>query len=269
MPRTRDDVFKRITVDHVVVGGTRISWGLQDTFKDTGPYTYQLQVGETGVAGADDWTNVGAAQVDVFFIVDSTRHLYGNRLTHHYRLQLTTSSDSYTSKPAPVYGLLSKRDWLLARAIIRRELLRHEKKASPNGYLLRRKWTGTVVPDPDVVDPLTGEIVKVDNTSGEGTEFVGGYYAPVAMFVDLSPETNHVQRDQNRGAVNDLEVQGRAIAFPQLNRRDIWVSATSDRRYKVQRIQNVAEIRAVPLVVNLALRPIPFKDPAYDVDVPT
>ena len=268
MPRTRDAVFKRITVDHVVEGGTRISWDLQDAFKDVGPYTYQLQVGETGVDGADDWTDVGAAEVDVFFIIDAAKRMYGNRLTHHYRLQLTTASAGYTSKPAPVYGVLSKRDWLLARAIIRRELLRHEKKASPNGYLLRRKWTGAVVPDTDVVDPLTGEIIKVENTTGEGTAFVGGYYAPVAMFMDLSPETNHTQRDQNRGTVNDMTVQGRAIAFPQLNSKDIWVSDTSDRRYKIHQVQNVAEIRAVPLVVKVTLKPIPFKDPAYDVAVP-
>ena len=97
---------------------------------------------------------------------------------------------------------------------------------------------------------------------------MGGYFAPVPMFIDVSPETNYVQLDPNRGTVNDIEIQGRAIAYPQLNHKDIWVNSTSDERYVIHRVQNVAEIRSVPIIVTVTMRPVSFKDPAYDVELP-
>jgi hypothetical protein len=268
MPQTRDSVFRRVEVDHLIEGGTRISWSLRRHFKEVGPYVYQLQAGATGVSTADDWVDVGEAGTGIFSLADFTQRVFGKRLTTHYRIKLTTSDAIHYSAPASTYGLLGKRDWLLARAIVRKELLRHNKKSSPNGFLLKRKWTGTVVPDDAVIDPLTGEIIKSSNTDGKGTEFVGGYFAPVPMFIDVSPETNYVQLDPNRGTINDIEIQGRAIAYPQLNHKDIWVNSTSDERYVIHRVQNVAEIRSVPIIVTVTMRPVSFKDPAYDVELP-
>ena len=207
MPKTRDNVFQRVEVDHLIEGGTRVNWSLRPHFKEVGPYTYQLQVGSSGVTTADDWADIGQTAEDVYQIIDYDKHAYGKRQTTHYRIKLTTSEAIHYSHPAATYGLLDKQDWLIARAIVRRESLRHEKKTSPNGFLLKRKWVGTVVDDPDVVDPLTGEVIKSKDTEGKGTEFVGGYYSPVEMFIDLSPEVNYVQLDPNRGTVNDIEIQ--------------------------------------------------------------
>lgn len=267
MPKTRDNVFQRVEVDHLIEGGTRVNWSLRPHFKEVGPYTYQLQVGSSGVTTADDWAAIGQTAEDVYQIIDYDKHAYGKRQTTHYRIKLTTSEAIHYSHPAATYGLLDKQDWLIARAVVRRERLRHEKKTSPNGFLLKRKWVGTVVDDPDVVDPLTGEVIKSKNTEGKGTEFVGGYYSPVEMFIDLSPEVNYVQLDPNRGTVNDIEIQGRALAYPQLNHKDIWVHGTSDKRYVIHRVQNIAEVRAVPIIVQLTMRPVPFKDPVYEIDM--
>lgn len=269
MPVTRDTVFSRVSVDHLVGGGSRVSWELQKTFTDPTPHTFQLQVGKTGVSTADDWEDVGAPVVDTFFVVDSTQRVYGKRLTTHYRVELTTSEGTYYSEPVATYGLLSQRDWLLAKAIVRKELLRHEKKTSPSGYFLKRKWReGTTIVDHNVVDPLTGEVVKTIDTEGKGTSKVGGYYSPLAMFMDLSPETHHIRTDdQGRGTVNDVRIQGRTVAFPQLNAKDVWVDATSDKRYFVHSVQHSAEIRGVPIIVNVELRPAAFNDPVYEVTI--
>jgi len=269
MPITRDAVFSRVSVDHLVGGGSRISWELQKTFTDATPHTFQLQVGHTGASTADDWADVGSTVVDTFYAVDSTKRVYGKRLITHYRIKLTTASGTYYSKIAATYGLLSQRDWLIAKSIVRKELLRHEKKVSPNGFFLKRKWReGTSIDDHKVVDPLTGEVVKTINTPGKGTSKTGGYYDPVAMFMDLSPETHHIRKDmQGRGTINDVKVTGRAVAFPQLNTKDVWVDATSDKRYFVHSVQHAAEIRGVPIIVNVELRPAAFNDPVYEVAI--
>jgi hypothetical protein len=269
MPTTRDAVFSRVSVDHLVGGGSRVSWELQKTFTDATPHTFQLQVGNTGVADADDWADTGAAVVDTFYATDSSQRVYGKRLTTHYRVKLTTSGGTYYSKVVATYGLLSQRDWLIAKSIVRKELLRHEKKASPNGFFLKRKWreAATVV-DHNVVDPLTGDVIKTINTPGKGTSKTGGYYDPVAMFMDLSPETHNIKSDQQgRGTIDDVRITGRAIAFPQLNAKDVWVDATSDKRYFVHSVQHAAEIRGVPIIVNVELRPAAFNDPVYEVTI--
>lgn len=268
MPKTRDIVFSRVSVDHLVEGGTRVTWELLPTFTDATPHTFQLEVGFTGLAGATDWVDVGSPVVDTFYVVDSTKRIYGKRLITHYRVELTTSAGTYTSQPAATYGTLNKRDWLLARSIIRKELLRHDKKTSPSGFLLKRKWTTAVIDDHVVVDPLTGEVVKTINTDGKGTDKLGGYFNPVAMFMDLSPETHYTRVDDKvRGTINDVRIKGRAIAFPQLNTKDVWVDATSDKRYFVHSVQHAAEIRGVPVIVNVELRPAPFNHPVYEISL--
>ncbi len=269
MPNTRDSVFSRVIVDHLVAGGTGVSWELVPSFTDATPHTFQLQVGQTGVGVADDWEDVGSPVVDTFLATDSTKRIHGKRLTSHYRIKLTTGAGTYYSVPASTYGLLDKRDWLIARTIIRKELLRHEKRTSPNGYLLKRKWRGTAIVDHNVVDPLTGDIVKTVDTTGKGTEFEGGYFAAVPMFLDISPETHYIHSDdQARATVDDVRIRGRATAFPQLNHKDVWVDAGSDKRYFIHSVQHAAEIRGVPVVVQVELRPASFKDPVYEITVP-
>lgn len=267
MPNTRGAVFSRVSVDHLVGGGSRVSWELQKTFTDPTPHTFQLQVGNTGVTGADDWADVGAAAVDTFFSVDSTQRIYGKRLTTHYRVKLTAGASVYYSKVAATYGLLSKRDWLLAKAIVRKEMLRHTKKTSPNGYFLKRKWRETAsIVNHNIVDPLTGETVRTIGTTGKGTSKAGGYYPAVSMYMELSPETHDVAKDlQGRATINDVRVTGRTVAFPQLNTKDVWVDSTSDKRYFVKTVQHTAEIRGVPIIVKVGLRPAAFNDPIYEV----
>ena len=46
------------------------------------------------------------------------------------------------------------------------------------------------------------------------------------------------------------------------------MNAASDERYVIHRVQNVAEIRSVPIIVTVTMRPVSFKDPAYEVAIP-
>ena len=51
--------FRRISVDRMVRGVTRIWWQLEPLFQEAGPYEFQLQVGSTGVGEAIDWQTIG------------------------------------------------------------------------------------------------------------------------------------------------------------------------------------------------------------------
>ncbi len=279
MPNTRDLVFNRIQVDHLVRGSTRVSWSLFYEFNDPGPYEFILQYGETGDPLADDWLNVGLPVQDSFFAVDDIRRDFGTVRTAHYRVQLTTINAVYYSKPAAVYGLLDLHDWLLAREIVRKELLRH-KLATVPGWLFKRRRSGPLQPlssrkDPHlaVLDPLTGDIIRRDGPGAEetvGTEYLGGYYLPVPFSFDVVNPTFFDSVVENLGNDNPDAVNGggRALLLPSLEYRDVFAAAGSDLRYTIGKVKVAAAWRGVPLVgdpVELSL--LPFSDIIYTIPI--
>lgn len=275
MPHTRDNVFDRLQVDHLIQGVTRISWELYRHFLDPGPHSFQLQFGETGNPEADDWEDVGGPFEDVSVLQDETRRTYGGKLfMPHYRVLLDTPQGSYASRPVNVFGRLDFQNWLIAREIVRREELRHSKQVSPRGFLLKRKRRGEV-PDPEDVSAATtywlgGDIINASNPDNLGTKFEGGYYLPVPFWVDFTVAQNNERVDDatTRGSTDDKFRMGRCLAFPYPARDDVWVSADSDERYYFQNTTHAASQRNVPIVLQCEMKIAPASDPIYSVPVP-
>ena len=267
--------FKRVDVDWLVRGEARISWQLQ--FCDIGPepISYQLQASETGLSLADDWEDVGSPQTNVSFLTDSSHMPSGQLNRWHYRVKATSANGvTYVSSPAHSYGILSARDWRLAREITRKELLRLRKYVGMGGWLLKRKWRGSD-PQPQsaedlIIDPLTGETLNPDQDTTYDTTKLGGFYEPYPIWFELSPESHYIARDDSlvKGNVSPHEVTGRTLAFPQLMYGDVFVHDGSDRRYMIHAVKHIAELRGVPIIVACQMRLLPYSDIAYEVAVP-
>lgn len=260
--------FRRIGVDHRIIGVSYVWWELNRQFHDPPPYSFQLQVGNTGIPDATDWINVGAPVVNGYYAYDDERRVgdYGKRLLTHYRVILTTTAGVYVSQPAPTYGELSERDWLLAREITRKERLRHSL-VSREGYLLKRLRFGTLCTA--CADPLTGEVTDSSCPQCLGVGFVTGYHPSVAVQLDMGPEAIIELRKaaEPPGPVRPVDLRGRTLGFPQANKEDVWVDGKSDQRWYVTEILHVAEWRGIPLVVELGLRLAPYTDTVYQVAV--
>lgn len=56
--------------------------------------------------------------------------------------------------------------------------------------------------------------------------------------------------------------------LPLIDEGDVWVSKKTDDRYYIHKIQNTAEIRGVPLIASVELRPAPFTDVIYQIAIP-
>ncbi len=78
----------------------------------------------------------------------------------------------------------------------------------------------------------------------------------------------HIDDQATRGTVQDIVISGRMLMLPLINEQDIWVSRKTDDRYYIHSIQDVAEIRGVPLVANVEMRPAPFTDVIYQIPIP-
>jgi hypothetical protein len=90
------------------------------------------------------------------------------------------------------------------------------------------------------------------------------------IWAELSPARRHIELDagQARGTINDVIVQARMIAIDLMSEDDIWVSDKTDDRYYIHSVQNIAEIRGVPLLAQVEMRPIAYTSPVYTIEIP-
>lgn len=262
-------VFDRVHVDFMNLGETRVTWSLSPRFRGTPPYTFQLQVGQTGNPLADDWQDVGSPIVDTFMATDSSRRWFGKVQTPHYRVVLrTATNDVYVSPPASVLGDLSWREWRLAQEIIRKEKLRHRWFSSAPGFLLKQRRSGARCPR--CIDRLTNEPKDSRCPLCYGTGWLGGYFKPLPLtYADLNLSQVREQRQlQAGGMAAPVVISARFIGSPQLYTQDVWVDPKSDARYVIHTVKPNAHINGVPLIVTAELRLLPPGDVVYSIPVP-
>lgn len=267
MSQSRIFPFRRVSVDHMVRGVTRVWWQLEPAFNDPGPYYYQLQVGNTGLQNAYDWKNVGGPVTDNYVAYDDEWRNTGGVLISHYRVLLTTSNGAYVSQTVSVFGELEEREWVLSREIVRKERLRHDKVSTP-GYLIKAMRYGT--PCRTCRDQLTQEVTNFDCPICSGTGFEVGYFPPLPMQCwDLSPQTIQENQDaQMKGTTREQAmVTARTVGFPQIDKGDIWVNAKSDERWTVMGLKVAAAMRGVPIVYEVTLGLIPISSTVYLIEV--
>lgn len=266
--------FKRLSVDHLFKGQSRIAWELNRQLVDPGVYWFQLQVGRAATPGATDWLDVGSEVADVPYLTDSSERLYGKNPETYYRVRLRTDEAVYFSEPAPIRGRLDLRDWLIVQEILRKEMLRHSKQTSNTGYLLRRKreHDTAVAARAEAYDTLTNQVIQSYGRPDEadddfGTGLVGGYYAAVpCVFFDMSVEKKTIDRaDPTQGTSRDDRRQARCIAIPFLDKDDVWVDKYSDERYRIKTPTVAAHHHNVPIVLNVELVLAAYTDPIYRV----
>lgn len=267
MAQSRIFPFRRVSVDHMVRGVTRVWWQLEPAFNDPGPHYFQLQVGNTGLQDASDWRNVGGPIIDNYVAYDDEWRNTGSVLLTHYRLLLTTARGAYVSQAVNVYGEMEEREWVLSREIVRKERLRHDKASVP-GYLVKAMRYGT--PCRTCREPLTQEVANFECPICNGTGFEVGFFPPLPMQCwDLTPQKIQENQDNNmKGSTREQAiVQARTIGFPQVDKGDLWVNAKSDERWIVMGLQVAAAMRNVPVVYQVTLGLIPLSNGVYLVEV--
>jgi len=262
-------IFDRVRVTPTIKHGARVEWALHPQFTDAGPYTFQLQVGTTGLGVADDWVDVGLPAVDTFFLLDDTPRIFGKTQWIHYRVKLTTSEGVYYSTPQHAWGDLNFKYWHKLRNVMRLWGVKFQKThAGQNGYLLKRKVTGEQ-PEPGqgTIDFLTHELVDQHDPAVAGTEYLGGYYDPVpCVYAQLERVIRREHLDKH-GMENKIQVGAYMLAVPQIDSYDVWVDKDTDFRWFIHTIKHLVEVQGVPAVLQVELRLAEFTDHVYDIEI--
>jgi len=260
---------RRVNVDFVTSGNSRITWEVDRAFGERGPYRYQLQCSQSGGANATDWIDVGPPVQDAVYLIDPERRLWGVSSTLHYRIILNTADGhAYTSPSANVYGMLNKEQWLIVREVYRKESLMLRRFTGVKGYLLKAKRYGTPC---TCVDPVSYEIENSSCPDCYGTGILGGYETPIPYsLVDTGNESfkERVAYNENLGTIGDaVNIKGRALAFLPLVHRDAWIAEGSDRRYYIHRVAAISARLGVPIVYDVELRFAARSDVLYTLPI--
>lgn len=268
------NVFERLTVVTMPLGGTLICWRLRDGFIATGPFYFYV---ETAPAGSNEWTPINDEPlIDTCCAMDTYQRYYDQLSYIYYRVRLVLPAEldsitglpiEYVSQPHQGNGMWSRRDWLISRDIIRREYLAQRKRhnITSGGYILKRRRWGTKCTQ--CLDYDTGGTTQSQScTLCYGTGFLGGYFTAIDFrFTFEALPNRRLALEDNVGLTNNIVKKARGVAYPHLDANDVYVRTDTGERYFVQTIANAAEYGGVPLVILAELRLAPNTDIVYTV----
>jgi hypothetical protein len=262
-----DYVFGAPTVLPFPRGGTVVQWELNAAVRDLGVYTYTLQTGNAEVTDADAWEDV-ITDADAFYLVDPHRWDSGVYRFKYYRIKLTTGERTYYSRPLHTQGKLTYADWRLYLSVLRAEEVQLRGRSGIDGIIFKRKVSGT--PCTRCRDYNTGEVTDGGCKVCYGNGWVGGYYAAVhCCWFQVDPANRTITHDvETQGAIMaDTSVAARAVAVPMLATGDIWVNKQSGERYKIIQLQDIVEVKGVPVVYRVAMDRLPVSDVVYRLPI--
>lgn len=268
------DVFKRVTIMTQPLGGSLIAWELWPNLMTQSPMHFYVDFGRSGT---NEWETLNTLPIiNECLYSDLTQRQWDQKADFYYRMRLvlpgeidplTNLPKVYLSVPQHAGGLWSKRDWLTARMICRKEYLRQRKATNRTavGYLLKLKKWGQV--SKTTVDWDTGEVQHADSEIDFGTGFIGGYYAAVEFTCSFenAPWDRQFTRDPSVSVRNDSIRSARAVAYPYIDSGDIFVRRDNGERHVVFNIKSAAEVGGIPIVVLLELRLAPATDIVYKI----
>lgn len=257
--------FERVTIRYSVDGTTRVDWLMSRLFSDPQPHTFTLQ-GSYSSTNHSGFSNIGLAVTNGYYATDDEKRIFAQTQDFYYRVKLVTPVKTYYSEIVSAFKNLQFRDWRLARDVIRKETLRHNKYTSLKGFLLKRKRYGSRCTA--CTDYLTEEVTNSDCTICKGTGITQGYFAAVPSFLELSLHQQREEMDnvQAVGTKKDMVFQNcRMLGDPVPDSYDVFVDSGSDRRFIIHEVISAAEMRGYPVVTNVNVRQANFSDIVYTI----
>lgn len=244
--------------------GHIFTWTVNPAFKATEHLDFWIQ---WGAAQDGPWEDLSPKLTDQY-LWQGDPVVMPKDPVQFYRLKMVTAGypePLYSPMRAP-YGDLGRREFLLVAEIMRKELLQMQQLAGVPGLI----WVKSVF-GPGCTkcrDPITGDVLKQDCSDCFGTGRTPGYHGPYCTWLTLSPHqrNKHMQNDKTTTR-EQYSHQARMLGTPRVKKDDILVDVQQDKRYYVDTIQDLTEIRRIPVVQNVLINEIPSSSPVYKLGV--
>lgn len=237
------------------------TWEVSQSLADPGPWRFQV---EEAPAPDGPWTPVSGDVINMYAYQEVVERRVNKNSVLYFRIKLVTAKDTYFSATRMPYGDLDRREFLIGRDIMRKEILHMSKLAGTQGSL---HLVSTFGPKCRVCrDPITDTVRDSKCKKCFGTGRDPAYHGPYQVWYTFSSAKRTTQLSpQGANTVEPAQYQVRMIGAPPVKKNDAIVDTGSGKRYYVDSVDNAAELRRVPLVQVLIVNEAPVTDALYKV----
>lgn len=238
--------------------GFEFTWNIKTTCSDPFPWQFTIESSDTPY---DNFETISPILLNVYRYQETERRLVSKDKVLHFRLKMVTPVSTYYSDVISPYWHLNKEEFLIARKIMHDEYIGQRNLVGVQSDVYIRAVSGPVC---SCVDPITKDVLTLDCDKCYGTGIQPGYHGPYTTWCTFSPLNKQKGlQDDNTGPISNYALYGRITAVPELKKEDIIVDKTSGIYYYIDDINNIAELRRVPLAQMVALKQIPTSSPVY------
>lgn len=242
--------------------GFGFSWEIRPDFDKPSPWTFQVEEAETQDG---PWTPLSPALVNTYGWAESAPRVAPKDPVLYFRVRMLAGGQFYYSHVAAPYGDLGRREFLIVRDIIRQELLQQRLLAGTPCQLWRKSVFGPRCAD--CTDFVTSEPTDAACRGCYGTGRVPGYHGPYPAWVTFTADhrRKHMTDNDQTGVKEPYANMGRIVGTVRVKKDDIVVDTAADRRYFVDDVQNLMEIRRYPVVQQATLNQIAVTHPVFNL----
>lgn len=251
----------RFTVRPSYAHGFVYTWEVSQGLADPGPWRFVV---EEGQAPAGPWTALSPALVNTYSWTQVQPRTIGKDEVLYYRVVMTTPMNVFESEVMMPYGDMGRREFLIAREIMRKEMLTASKFEGVEGQL----WlVSTFGPKCTVcLDPITGMIRDGYCPACSGTGRAPAYHGPYETWLKFSTAQRQTMHSgDGNGTLQPTTYKVRMIGAPPVKTNDLVVDRGSAKRYYVDSVAVVSEVRRTPVIQELVVHEAPLSDVAYKV----
>jgi hypothetical protein len=259
--------FEKVDIFPGYAAGFTFRWVLSPLFVDPLPWTFVVQMSPEPAVTSASWHAISPVLTNKMLWVDDVRRLINKDEVLYFRIKLTTPKGVHYSDVRTPYGDLPKREWLIAKEIMRKEILQAKKMSGIIGQLWSISTFGPVCTH--CKDPITGDILNSACEFCYGTGREPGYHGPYAAWMTFSTAAKDEQMaEDGSGTRQPYSFQIRMVVCPYVKDSDVIVDPCRDKRYYVDAVKMEAEIRRVALVQTLTVHEAPNSEPIYKLGIP-
>lgn len=245
------DAFERIDIAPSYSRGFVFSWRTLTDFSDPEPWRFIVQESETP---GGPWKTISDVLTNTFFFAEKEPRVAPKDQTLYFRVLLETPKGKYVSHVESPYCSLPRREFLLAREIMRKEILMQKKSSGVLSFIWYKSIFGP--PCKKCGDFVLGDTRDSKCPNCFGTGRVPGYYGPFPAYVTYSPMERNKNMQKPSGVDELYTISGRVIGSLRLKKDDVVVDPVSNSRFFVDTVQNLVEFRRYPVVQSAMLNEI-------------
>lgn len=251
--------IKRFDIEPNYSKGFSFSWIISEGLADNGPWKFYI---ERSQAPNGPWELISPEIVNQYRWDDNRKVLLNKNEILHFRLTMVTPVKMYYSAIIKPYGDLNSKEFYIASDIMRREILHLKNMAGTEGQLYLISTFGPKCTK--CIDPINGHVRDSSCPKCFGTGRDPAYNGPYNVWLSFSPIIRTTQMSPDGTGTREIKpFEIRMIGTPVVKKNDVVIDKKSDKRYYVDDVKVVAELRRIPLIQMLSVREAPVSDVIY------